>query len=312
MGGSAIVRDSLQSRPLNMWLLTAVIPPVLSVAGRNGWLGVLPAALMCGGLSAAVQMYGCRKLPRWICVLELGWLIVIAGMIAGESATCWKGDNIAVPIILIILAAFASCRGSINASRIGATLSWLVLPILGVVAFAGSTDINPEWISTKFDTPDGLLIVFLLVPSLTALLPGAQERKGRLLPWLLGVTAVLSAALLEGTLGKYIAGNGFYQFSKGISLFGVAERFEALVACALTLGWFTLFSLIFSTAYHLFEEIYPKAAGWGIWVCATAAAGVMCILPKNRDWVAVGTLIFWGFMPLITQGLVGRKKVVKK
>jgi len=301
--------DKLQSRPLNMWLLTATIPPLLSVVGRNGWLCVLPAALVCGILCLSVHRYGAKKLPRWLSGLEIIWLVIYTGTIAQESGTCWEGDSSAIPIILLLLGAFAACRGCNSASRVGAVLVWLVLPILGIVALAGTVDFNPNWVKSGVEMPEWTLIGLLLVPCLTVLLPG--ERGGGI-SWVIGLIGVIGSVLLAGTMGSFEEGNSFYEFSKGITLLGVAERFESLIACALTLGWVSLFSLLFGTIHHLCEEIYPRISAWCVWICAAASAGVMCILPKNREWVAVGALIFWVFLPLLAQGLVDRKKVVKK
>ena len=95
-------------------------------------------------------------------------------------------------------------------------------------------------------------------------------------------------------------------------MFGVAERFEALVASALTGGWFALFIIILSAAYHLAKQIFPSGAKCSVLLCAIIAAGLMCILPKTSNWMAVGCLIFWGFLPVAAQGIESRKNIEKK
>ena len=303
------MKSELPHRAVNMWLLTAAIPAILSVTGRSGYLGILAGALVCGGVCMAVRVYGSGKVPRWICAAELLWLIVFLGAVAKESGACWEGQPIAVPGILLALAALLSCRGSAGASRAGAALLWLVLPVLGIVALAGITNVNPQWIRDEFHAPEGTLLALLLLPCLPVFLPVTEIKKGKWLCWVPALVAVAASLLLEGTEGGPVAGNGFYEFSKGISLLGIAERFEALVACMLTLGWFALFSMILSAVHHLSGQFCAQYAGWSVWISAAAAAGLMCILPKEGDWVAIGTLIFWVFLPLATQGLVVRKKL---
>ena len=107
------------------------------------------------------------------------------------------------------------------------------------------------------------------------------------------------------------ATSSFYEFSKGVNLFGVAERFEALVACALTAGWFALFTLILCAVYHLTEKIFFPASKWCVWIAAAASMGLMCILPKADSWMAIGALIFWGFLPVAAQGIGCAKNIEK-
>ena len=97
------MKSELPHRAVNMWLLTAAIPAILSVTGRSGYLGILAGALVCGGVCMAVRVYGSGKVPRWICAAELLWLIVFLGAVAKESGACWEGQPIAVPGILLAL-----------------------------------------------------------------------------------------------------------------------------------------------------------------------------------------------------------------
>ena len=310
------LQSEIPGAQLRAWLLAAVIPAILSIVGRNGWLTVLLMAIGCGVLCFCVLTCRIEKFPKWLCVLELIWLTVFLAGIAKIGGSCWVGVNAypSIPIILLILAAYASSKGAQQSARAGATLLWLVIPVLGIVFLAGTTDINIKWISTEPELPDGALTALLLIPCLVVFLP--KERK--VLRWaglIPGAIAVAGSLLIYGTMGADVAKtapNSFYEFSKGVTLLGVAERFEALVACALTAGLFALLTLILSAAYQLTEKIIPTAAKWSVWLCAAASAGLMCILPNADAWMAVGALIFWGFLPVSTQGLGGRKNIEKK
>ena len=80
----------------------------------------------------------------------------------------------------------------------------------------------------------------------------------------------------------------------------------------LTGSWFALFTLILSAGYHLLEDLLPGVGKYGIWLVATVGVIFMYLLPNDGGWIAVGTLIFWGFLPVVTQGVVSAKNMQKK
>lgn len=310
------MQNNIPAAQLRAWLLAAVVPAIFSVTGRNGWATVLLMAIGCSTLCFCILTCRIERFPKWLCILELAWLIVFLAGIAKISSSCWVEANAypSIPIILLLLAALASRKGTTQSARMGATLLWLVIPVLGLVFLAGTTDIRMKWIPTELELPDGGLIALLLTPCVTAFLP----KENKTLRWtgvILGAVAIAGSLLIYGTMGADVARNApssFYEFSKGVTLFGVAERFEALVACALTGGSFALLTLILSVVYYLAEKILPAAAKWGVWLCTAVSAGVMCILPNNNYWMAIGGVIFWGFLPVVAQGIGGRKNIEKK
>lgn len=290
------------------WMLVATIGPILSIIGQSGWIAVLLVAFVCGILCVCTQTYGTGRLPAWLCVLEIGWLTLSLGSLAGASGTCWEETNAipVIPAILVIVSALASQNGGSRAARAGATLVWLVLPVLAVVFLLGTADINIHWVRKEWNTPDERLLSLLLIPCLGVFLPRDKDRGSGWLVAVIGAAAVAASVVMDGVMGAQIAGNApntFYEFSKGVSLLGVAERFEALVSCVLTGGWFALFTVLLSGAYHLAERIIPGAGKWCVWLCAGIGIVVMCILPNGLPGLAVGNLIFWVFLPLITQGI---------
>ena len=302
---------------LNAWLLTATIGPILSVVGGVGWVTALLASIMCGALYFCMRPCSLSRLPRWLCILELVWLAVFLGAVAKNSATCWAEANAfpAIPIILLLLAAYASKQGSISSARTGATLLWLVIPILGIVFIAGTADMNLNWIRNEIQVPDGTLVGVLLIPFLHLFLTGDVYKKMRWPVLAIGAVTVAGSVLLGTVIGAANAAeaqNGFYELSKSVNLFGVAERFEALIACVLTVSWFTLFTMILSAAFRLSERIIPFAAKWSVWIVAAWSAVIMCILPSQNGWVAIGALIFWVFLPALTQVLGDEKNIEKK
>ncbi len=310
------MQNKIPGAQLNAWLLAALIPAVFSIVGRNGWITVLLTAAFAGVLCFCVLTCKHEKLPKWLCVLELGWLTVFLGGLSKISSACWMEVDAspAISVNLLILAALAAHRGAVQGARTGATLMWLVLPVLGVVLLAGTTDIEPKWIRRELEIPDGMLVGLLLFPCLGMYLPRESAKASRWTAFILGVVAVAASALMDASMGSEIAStaaSSFYEFSKGVNLLGVAERFEALVGCALTAGWFALFTLILCAVYHLTEKIFSPASKWSVWIVAAASAGLMCILPNTDSWMAIGALVFWGFLPVAAQGL-GRVKNIEK
>lgn len=311
------LQSKIPAAQLNAWLLVAAVGPIFSIVGRNGWVTVLLTAIACGALSFCVLTCKRESWPRWLCVLELGWLTVLLGGLAKISGTCWEEADAfpAIPTILLLLSTLAAQQGAFRTARTGATLVWLVLPVLGIVFLAGTADINPDRIRGDLEAPDGMLISLLLIPCLGIFLPRSSSKTARWTALVLGLVAVAASALMDAAMGQSVAeaaDNSFYEFSKGVNLFGVAERFEALVACVLTAGWFALFAMILSAVYHLAEQIFSPTAKWSVWIVAAVSAGLMCILPNTDYWMAIGGIIFWGFLPVAAQGLGGIKNIEKK
>ncbi len=306
------MKNNREATQVTAWFLTAMIGPLLCILGKESWVTVLVVAAICSLLVFLTHRYGAQRLPRWLCIVELAWLTLFLGSIAGKSGTYWEGgdDTILIPTVLLLLASIATQRGVQQTTRTGATLMWLVLPALGIVLLAGSIEGNVKWIRNTLEVPSGLFPAFLLIPCLWTLLPmqGGKQRK-----WLvpvLGLVAAAGTCILDATVGPSLAlksDNGFYEFTRGVNVFGVAERFEALIACCLTGGWFALFTVFLSTSYHLAQRVSEKFAPWCVWLIAATAIGSMCILHIPHWLLLMGNLIFWVFLPIATQ-VVGCKK----
>ena len=309
------MENKIYGAQLRAWILTATVPAILSAIGRNGWLTALVTGLVCATITSVLLSGSEKEYPKWLYAIELVWAIFFLGGVAKTSAACWADAEtpMGIPVILLALAAFASYRGPLHSARVGATLAWLVLPILGFVALSGTMDFHVDWIRMKLEVPDGMLVGLLMVPSLGIFVP----RKCSKIRWVgvvLCVVAVAGALLADGTMGiatAEIVPNTFYEFSKGITLFGVAERFEAVVACVITAGWLALFALILSVITQLTKKVFYPAGQCSAWGGAAVATGLMFILPNNGCWMAVGALIFWGFLPALTQ-VVGHVKNLEK
>ena len=301
---------------MTAWFLTAMIGPAMCILGKESWLTALIVVAICSLLVFFTHSYAAKDIPKWLCVAELAWLTLFLGSIAEKSSTFWAGgnDTILIPSVLLLLAAIATQRGAQQTKRTGATLLWLVVPVLGIVLLTGATEGNVQYIRNSLEFPDGLLPAFLLIPCLWVFLPGQE---GQLKKWLVPVLGIVVAAcvcILDATIGPSLtkeSNNGFYEFSRGVNFFGVAERFEALIACCLTGSWFALFTVFLSAAYHLGQKISEKFAPWCVWLTAAITIGCLCILHISNVLLLVGSLIFWVFLPIATQEIGHAKKNVK-
>lgn len=307
--------EKIPSGRLWAWVMVAASAPVTCIYG-GGWLFVLVMAGICGLISYCVQKV-CqegRKKNRVLCAVQWLWIGVLLGNLAGYSAFVWDDGNAypVVPLVLLALAAFASRSGAEKASRAGATLFWFVAVIFVLVLGAGMKELKTEWMKPEWTESQLLMVPVFLLPCVTVLIPRENRKRSLLTSLGVAVPAVLVAFWLDAFLSPAVASqkvNPFYEYSKSISLFGVAERFEALVSCVMTVGWFGLFSLLFSAAGSQLEEVKPKWGTAGVWFCAGVAAVVLlCELHISSFWTAILSLVFWGVTPILEQGIERIKK----
>lgn len=300
--------------PLWAWVLVALSAPAAQVAASGPWVGVLAIGVLCGGLCWGIHAVIQEPIQkRWYCVAEFLFLILVTGKFAQMAASCWPTGNSypTVSLTLLILAAFSALDGAERASRVGGVLFWLLALLYAIALCAGVKDGNVHWLVPDINPPRSLLVIILLLPVVAIFLP--REKGGASTKALIAacVFTVFIAILTAGAMSPSVVKNlkdPFYEFSKSLSLFGVAERFEAIVSVALTLGYFALLSFLLSAAGHLADRIQPGWGRAGVLGCATAGAVVMLICPTLPDlWLAGASLLFWGFLPLATRFTAKRK-----
>ncbi len=145
----------------------------------------------------------------------------------------------------------------------------------------------------------------LLLPACSLLLPRAKgERPGI---WALGLAlSALGAGLLTGAVlspqRAAASGGAYFRMMRGVSIFGVAERFEAVISAAMTLGWFCLMSLLLTAAGRMADTV---RSGWGlpgVWLCAGLAWAGSLLGLSAFGWVGAGAaLVLWLAVPLAAE-----------
>ncbi len=300
---------------LTAWLIVAISAPILSLVGKTDWVSAIVSASICTAISCGI-LFGGTLIPSWVRGLELAWAILLLGTLARESASCWEveGCTDILPLILILSATAAIRNGAQYGARSGAALLWFVLPGVLVVCLAGIGEMNFQYLTETTKSNTWLLAPVLLLPVLGRYAADGDKR-GLVKPILISGAAVIvtsvwiCAAMPAQT--RMQANNAFYEYSKGITLFGVAERFEAVSACLLTVGWFALFAFVLALVYEMLETERKGYGKPGVWCAAGASVLVMYNLPITLPAAGILTLIFWGFLPLLTQ-VVGMMRKSKK
>ncbi len=294
--------NKIPQRRLAAWIFVAASAPAAGIYGGN-WLGISLLALLCAAAGFSVQKLCPAEPPRCrvICGLQWLWLGILLGNLIGYSATCWEPTSPTVPLTLLLLAALGASRGSEQASRSGAFLFWLVIGGLAVSLGAGAKQLHGAWIAPELSEPEMLLVPILLLPCVAALLPRQPAKCAGWNCLAAGVPVVVFSLWLSGTLSPAVAASvqdPFYAYSKSISLLGIAQRFEALVACVITAGWFALFLLLLSAAGEQAERIRERGGRLGVWCCAAVAAAVyLSGLRLDGSVIAALTALFWGVIP---------------
>ena len=260
---------------------------------------------------------GCRiglstPTGKWVNALELLGAVLYLGASARESGTCWQdGINATcLPVVLVIVAAFAVRNGATQGARSGAALFWLVVPGISLILLAGIGEWKAPVVSEVNSASLWATVPLLLLPLLG---DGMKDRKTGMFGVVMAIGIVGAAATLwlNGTQLPPNAANAFYEYSKGITLFGVAERFEAVSACLLTAGWFALFAFLLGSIFEIAEESRKGMGTWSVWCGGAVAVLVMYKLPISIEQAGVFCVISWGFLPLLTQAVEWLKKSKK-
>lgn len=288
----------MSSAQLTAWLITAVSAPCLTIAGRIAWTDAVAGALLCVAASVCLQR---TELPSWVGFFEAAAAILYLGAIAKEGATCWEdcAEPQLLVVALLLTATFAIRKGITQGGRVGASLLWFLAPGAFLILFAGVNELRVP--SVHLDKmPDLFEVVpILLLPILGRRAAETGIRKSALI-----MSAVVSVLILWlNAAGMTGVTNAFYEYSKGVTLFGVAERFEAFSACLLTVGWFALFSYLMGVIFEIIESQRKGSGKIGIWAALAVVIVILYNLTIPLSVVGILCLISWGVLPILTQVL---------
>lgn len=296
----------LEGHSLWAWTAAAASAPFAWALGSVTWVWTLGLGIgiFALWLLAAGRTRG--RIPKWLAIPEWALLTVALSMAAQKCGDCWitAAHPGAFPLVLLALAACSAASGCRAGARCGAVLFWFVAGMFLLLGVFSVQEAELSNLAPRFTSPGERVIPFLL-PGAAVLLP----RKKGSTPWqwalLLLLTALGISVLTAGVLSPGVAENSegaFFQMARGISILGVAERFEAVVAAALTLGWFCLMSLLLTAGGHMAETIKEGSGGWAVGASALIAWGLGYVgFAPNPLLLAGAMLLLWLIIPLITE-----------
>lgn len=307
--------EKISAYPFAAWLFTAMSAPLMQVAGQDGYLTTLLAAAVLGVLYflPRARLTG----NKLYCGVQYVWLIVLLSQLLKWSADAWPTGT-GFPIVPLTLLALAVCSvqsGLRRGAGVGSILFWLMLLLYGILLISGVRNIKVSYLTPTWNIPGQSLILALLLPAVTFLLP---VEKGSAVKWgfvAVGAFALLSALWTIGTLSLPIAQNqdwALYEAGKSMSFFGVAERFEAFISAAATLGYFSLFALLMGAAGGMAEAVRAGAGKSGVWIGGAVAAIFMLLRVKIPTiFLEAGTFLLWCVLPVFG-GIFTRLKKAEK
>lgn len=287
--------DEMTQKQSAAFLAAALAAPLIQTASACTW----PAALAVGSACLLTCWAVTRQTAvpgKWLLWLQWVWACVIASEVLHWSAYCWPShpDGYGAPLILLLLAGWAASGGRERAARAGCALLWPLALLLGAVLFSGIPEIEAENLKPSWQMPDASLVTVFLFPLLIR--PGRGKGNGRILTSLL-LIALLTSVVTAGVLSPNVSRGmqaPFYELSRSLSLLGVAERFESLVAAALTIGYFSTISLLLSR-----QETVGKGKLW-VWIGA-GLSGLLFLLDIRIDsrLLALGSILTWVILPAV-------------
>ena len=300
------MNSKISSKCISLWILGALIAPTLTIAAGIPWIDMLSMAAVFSVISIAI-LSGTRNVVRfgkWFSILECVWLGIVCGTFARMARFGWDDGNVqlVVPLVLLVIAAFAAQNGSQRAARQSGSILWITGVTVMIVLCAGLGEIKWELPQPGKQPMWEMGMVFLL-PCAAVFLPTENKKKLRITIGISLLLATAAAVIVSGSTKDLR--QPFYEYSKSIQILGSARRFEALVSCAMTAGWFSLLTVLLCGAGELNRG--HLGCKRGVWMTAAiAAVSVLCNLSIPWNWAVFLTLLFWGVIPLGIQFL-GRK-----
>ena len=152
----------------------------------------------------------------------------------------------------------------------------------------------------------------MLIPAMTVSIWGGEEKNGMVSPLLTaGVVGLAAVLVINGSLTQRRSiglVNPLYEYSKSVTLLGTVKGLEAVVACAFTVGWYVLLSLLIGSAEKTICGVIPNRTGITVWGSGFIAAVAVLLGVANPAVEASVTGVIWVGIPMI----VGLRKKLKK
>ena len=297
------MNEKISAARLGGWLIVAMSAPIAFLAGKDGWLSVLVVAVC--GLLLSLAVFSC-VIPKGkvFCIMEFCFLVAATAAVSGWSASIWPTGRAfpAVPLTLIALGAAASWNGACRASKGMGVLFWMTIIVYGTLLAFGVRNVQLSYLAPRGEYISPLSWFVFLLPCVASLLP---RKEGRIRGHLLAIAAmgIVIAVWTVGNLSQPVAQTvdwPFYEAGESVRLFGIANRLESLISVGATIGFYSLYSLLFGAAGHLAEMVKN---GWGkggiLLAAALSGCSVLLRVEIPLNVLAVGAFVFWFAVPIL-------------
>lgn len=307
-------RETVDAKQLGAWCFAAIVPTAIQLGSGASWLLMAVGCGICLGAVLLAKRWGCFQ-NRLFVTMRLIFLPILLAQLMRYASGSWPGDDrLFVPLAILAMAAWSAGKGARAAARAGSVLFWAVLLLYLIVLATGVRQVRlqwlwPEWCEIKWEA-----LTVLLIPAVSAVLADQGQRLVRRLV-LPTIFIVYGAAVSAGVLSPAVAGqasDAFYQLSRSLNLLGVAQRFEAVVSAGMTVGWFSLASLLLSVAGQEVGRLKPEWTRKGVYTAGVTAAGWLVLgLRLPPEIIVIGTGLLWVGIPVLEWAfstIKGRKK----
>lgn len=269
-----------------------------------------------GGITLQGLTYAAfgRAFGGVLLALQAIWLLVPAFFLLRAVRDVFPGQTELplYPVILSVLALAAVWKRDERPAAVGGILFYFVVIMLAVVLLLPIPDLKPRWLYTPAPVEQTLPAAAILLLPMTALYAGAKGGR-RLWPWVLtGCLFAGAAALVTfGYLSPQIAGTtpmAFMTMTRSLHLFGIMERFEAVLSAVLTIGCFCCQMQMLRCV----QAAVPTAPKPAAAVFTAASLMLSFFAPDFPDiFPVLGAAVFWVLLPLCTVLVAAARKVEK-
>lgn len=309
----------VEAGTLAAWLIVSMSGPFALLAGKYDWPGITAGWMLSGILCSVVICLPGQELcrSRAYCLLQLVFLTAVVSYFAEWSQDIWPTgrDFPVVPLTLIVLAVLSACPGAQAASRVGGVLFWLIAALYGVLLLFGSSNMQLSFLKPQYNLPGAQAVFVLMLPAVIQFVPCKLKPVLKRTVYLIGGLFVALSLWTIGGLSAPVAQSvawPFYEAGKSVSVLGVAERLEAFISVAVTVGCFGLLSMLITAIANLTENIRLGWGKYGAILAGFLAAVKVLFLPQIPViWLLIGGVVLWIVVP-ICGGIIFCEKKKKK
>lgn len=302
---------NLTDKEHTLWLGAALASPIVQTASGCSWVAVASVVILCLSIRYGMERVGVRgNAGRWLGAVQWLWMLLVISEFMHWSEYCWPGDGTerAVPVILLALAAYSVTKGIETAARTGRVIRWPILFLFGTVLLSGLKEVKLSNLRPRWEMHTASLITAMLIPVM-GIGYGAWKGKRNTLVYALSVSAICTGVLSLSYIQRIKA--PFYELGRSVTLLGVGQRFESLVAAGMTLGYYVLFSYLIGITAKAWEPEGRRLRS--IWISAAFAAAVYISgMRMNSRLLAMGNLAIWVALPVLKIIAKNMKKTIDK